>query len=96
MQSRDRSRFARPAGGGFIRPIPQASQIGINPGFASLTDGFVPLNGQPVASGGIPPFEQDMNGILNQISLWCQWLEAGGPVYYDATFSTGGSGGVPP
>ena len=87
--------FAASAGGGFIRPIPQASQIGINPGFASLTDGFVPLNGQPVASGGIPPFEADMNGILNQISLWCQWLEAGGGIYYDATFATTGSGGYP-
>lgn len=82
------------AGGGLIRPIPQASQIGINPGFASLTDGFVPLNAQPVAAGGIPPFVQDTNGILNEITLWNQWQAAGGPIGYDATFSAA-IGGYP-
>lgn len=87
--------FAAGAGGSFIRPIPQASQIGISPGFASLTDGFPPLNFQPVAAGGVPPFGADMNGILNQTTLWSQWFEAGGPIYYDATFATGASGGYP-
>lgn len=87
--------FASGAGGGFIRPIPQASQIGVQGGAASLTDGFPPLNFQPVAAGGIPPFGEDFNGILNQMSLWCQWLEAGAPIYYDSTFASGGSGGYP-
>jgi hypothetical protein len=87
--------FASGAGGGFIRPIPQASQIGITNGAASLTDGFPPLNFQPVASGGIPPFGEDFNGILNQISAWSQWFEAGGPINWDATFAAGASGGYP-
>lgn len=87
--------FANSAGGSFIRPIPQASQIGIQNGAASLTDGFPPLCFQPVASGGTPPFGSDMNGVLNQLSSWAQWQEAGGPVFYDATFATGGSGGYP-
>ena len=87
--------FAFSAGGSFIRAIPLASQIGIQNGAASLTDGFPPLCFQPVASGGTPPFGSDMNGILNQLSQWSQWLEAGGPVYYDSTFATGGNGGYP-
>jgi hypothetical protein len=87
--------FAANAGGSFTRPIPQASQIGINPGFASLNDGFPPLTFQPVAAGGVPPFGADMNGILNQSTLWNQWFEAGAPIYYDATFASGASGGYP-
>lgn len=87
--------FAQNAGGSFIRPIPEASQIGIVGGAASLNDGFVPLNATQIAAGGVPPFIQDMNGALKQITQWCQWLEAGGPIYYDATFATGDSGGYP-
>ncbi|MFL9904287.1 hypothetical protein PQR71_40220 [Paraburkholderia fungorum] len=48
----------------------------------------------PEGSGGVPPFGQDMNGILNQISAWIQWVNAGGPVSYDATFSAA-IGGYP-
>ena len=78
--------FGKNAGVGFIRPIPQASQIGVNDGFAPLNDGSPPLNFLPLGAGGVPPFGQDMNGILNQISAWCQWQNAGGAVPYDATF----------
>jgi hypothetical protein len=76
------------AGVGYIRPIPTPSQITITPGAASLTDGFPPLNFDPVAAGGVPPFGQDMNGILNWVSQWDQWISAGGPVIYDAAFQT--------
>lgn len=86
--------WAASAGGAYIRPIPQASQIGVNDGYASLTDGFVPLNMTPEASGGVPPFGQDMNGILKQISQWSQWQSAGGPVAWDSTFSAA-IGGYP-
>jgi hypothetical protein len=86
--------FGNSAGGGFIRSIPTASQIGINPGFASLTDGFPPLNFQPVAAGGVPPFGQDVNGLLNRITQWNQWQAAGGPVIYDGTFAAA-IGGYP-
>jgi hypothetical protein len=80
--------FGADAGGGFIRAIPVASQIGVTDGAASLTDGFVPLNAQPIASGGVPPDIKDMNGILFEISGWSRWLAAGGPVYFDAGFAT--------
>lgn len=86
--------WANSAGSGWIRPIPIASQILTNPGAASVADGFVPLNGTPIAAGGIPPSEADMNGILNWITLWDQWNGAGGPVFYDASFSAS-IGGYP-
>jgi len=86
--------FASSAGGGYTRIIPQASQIGITAGAASLTDGFPPLNFLPVGSGGVPPFGQDMNGILNEITAWTRWQNAGGLVPYDSAFSTA-IGGYP-
>jgi hypothetical protein len=75
------------AGGPFIRPIPVDSQIGINPGFASLNDGFPPLTMTPIAAGGVPPFGQDMNGILQQITQVQQWQQAGGGWQFDADFA---------
>lgn len=92
------SRFPHPfgnsAGGGFIRTIPDASQIGIVNGAASLTDGFPPLCFSPIGSGGVPPFGQDFNGILKQITQWSQWQNAGAPIGYDSAFSTS-IGGYP-
>ncbi len=86
--------FAHNAGSGYIRPIPEASQISITPGAASLNDGFPPLTFLAEGSGGVPPFGQDMNGILNEITAWIQWTNAEGPVAYDATFSAA-IGGYP-
>lgn len=86
--------FGNSAGGSYIRPIPVASQIGVNAGYASYTDGFVPLNMTPIGAGGVPPFGQDMNGILNAITKWNQWYNAGGAIPYDATFSSS-VGGYP-
>lgn len=86
--------FANSAGGGFTRPIPTASQIGIQSGAASLTDGFPPLCFQPVAAGGVPPFGEDFNGLLNPITAWNRWQSAGGPIVYDPTFQSA-VGGYP-
>lgn len=79
--------FASSAGAGFIRTIPQASQIGIQNGAASLTDGFPPLTFLPVNAGGVPPFGQDMNGLLNQISAGVQWEQVGGQPAYNTTYA---------
>jgi hypothetical protein len=78
----------------YIRSVPQGSQIGIQNCAASLTTGFPPLTFTPPGQGGCPPFGADMNGILNQITLWSQWQAAGSPVQYDATFSSN-IGGYP-
>jgi hypothetical protein len=86
--------FAASAGGSYKRAVPTASQIGVNDGWASLTDGFPPLNFQPIASGGVPPFGQDMNGVLNQSTSWDRWYSAGGPLKWDSAFSTS-IGGYP-
>lgn len=80
------------AGSAYINPIPTGSLAGT--GFASLTDGFPPLNSVPEAAGGIPPHIQDWNGILNQITLWQRWQQAGAPITYDAAFQTA-VGGYP-
>ncbi|AMM14255.1 hypothetical protein AX768_09255 [Burkholderia sp. PAMC 28687] len=80
------------ANAGAKNAIPTASQIGVTPGAASLTDGFPPLTRTPVAAGGVPPSGQDMNGILNLLSANIQWENAGAFFPYDATFSTAISG----
>lgn len=87
-------RWGQNAGAPYIRSIPSASQIGIQNGAASLNDGFPPLTSQPIGSGGVPPWGQDMNGILNQITAWNQWQQAGAAVQYDGSFSTS-IGGYP-
>lgn len=86
--------FANAAGSSYIRPIPQASQIGVTPGAASLTDGFPPLNFIPTSAGGVAPSGADFNGIFNQITAWIQYISAGGPISYDATFQAA-IGGYP-
>lgn len=86
--------WAKNAAGAYIRTVPVQSQIGIQDGAASFNDGFVPDNFTPVAAGGVPPFGQDFNGLLNIITSWQQWQQAGGPVGYDATFAAA-VGGYP-
>lgn len=84
--------WANSAGAPYLRSIPQSSQIGIQNCAASLTDGFPPLTFVPSGSGGCPPFGQDFNGILKQLSQWGQWQAANGPVFYDSAFSTSANG----
>lgn len=86
--------FGASAGSGYIRTVPVASQIGVQDGAASFTDGFPPLNFLPVGAGGVPPFGQDMNGLLNQATAWTRWQATGAPPVYDATFSAA-VGGYP-
>jgi hypothetical protein len=82
------------AGSAYVRSIPAPSQIGVQNCAASLTDGFPPLTFVPASGGGCPPFGQDFNGILKQITQWSQWQQAGAPVFFDSAFSTA-IGGYP-
>lgn len=86
--------FANNAGSAFINAIPQASQIGIVAGAASLVDGFPPVTFLPVGAGGTPPWGRDFNGLLNQVTAWNRWQGAGGLCTFDATFSAA-VGGYP-
>lgn len=82
------------AAGPYIRTVPVLSQIGVQDGAASFETGFVPDNFTPLAGGGVPPFGQDFNGVLNAETSWDIWYQAGAPIPYDATFSTA-QGGYP-
>jgi len=74
--------------------IPNDSQIGIEGGRASYTDGFPPLTRTPIAAGGIPPFGTDFNGIFHDTTDAIRWNQAGGGYRYDSAFSTS-VGGYP-
>lgn len=74
-------------------PIPIDSQIGVLPGAASFTDGFPPLTmSDPDTQGGVPPFGQEMNGILYTLSAFCAMLQAGQLCQFDneAQYAWGG------
>ncbi len=86
--------FANNAAPSYTRPVPKNSQIGIQDGAASDFDGFPPLTFIPQTAGGFPPFGQDFNGLLNQISAWTRWYSAGGPVLWNSSYSTA-IGGYP-
>ena len=86
--------YAAFANAGTKNTIPIPSQIGITNGAASFTDGFPPLTLTPVASGGVPPFGADFNGIFNAITKIQQWQSGGGMFEYDATWSST-NGGYP-
>lgn len=68
--------------------IPNASQIGITAGLASYEDGFPPLTRTPLAAGGVPPFGQDMNGILFALSQHTLFMNSGGQYRFDNALST--------
>lgn len=71
------------ASAGNIRPIPVLSQQSVQAGAASLQDGFPSDTFTPPDAGGTPPFGQDFNGALAQVTAWLRWIQAGGglPVY---------------
>lgn len=84
--------FASSAASGNVRAIPQnpTSQVGA----ASLLVGFPPENFIPEAAGGVPPFGEDLNGILLEVTQWLQWYQAGAPIEWDSSFSAA-IGGYP-
>jgi len=78
--------FGADAGAGYITdPIPVDSQITVKNGAASFTDGFPPLTMTDPTAGGVPPFGQDMNGILKMISAYCAAIQAGQFCTFNAT-----------
>jgi hypothetical protein len=78
------TKFATPFGSSatFTNVVPQ------NPtgsGAASLQTGFPAVNF--ATTSGLPNHLQDFNGLLNQITAWDQWYNAGGTIPFDSTFS---------
>lgn len=78
----------------YVHEVPKDSQQSVTAGAASLTDGFPPANFTPISAGGTPPFGNDMNGILKQVTQWVRWFTAGGTAAFDSSFSTS-IGGYP-
>jgi hypothetical protein len=84
--------WATGAGAGpIVDPIPDSGASG---GHADQQTGWTATNMTDPGAGGIPPFGTDDNGVKKYITSWLQWLQAGGPVAYDATFQ-GWIGGYP-
>ena len=75
------------AANGTKNTIPEASQIGIVNGAASLNDGFPPLTMTPIAAGGVPPSGADMNGILFLATSAIRWMHAGGLYAFSSSFA---------
>lgn len=86
--------FANSASGSYKRQVPTASQIGIQDGAASLTDGYPPLTFLQAGAGGVSPFGEDANGLAFQSTSWDRWFSAGAPVAWDSAFSAA-IGGYP-
>lgn len=78
------------ASSGNKREIPTTSQIGEvgGDGKASYPDGYPPLCGTPLTSGGKPPSILDENGILFDITSNLRFLLAGGCPKFDADMAT--------
>lgn len=68
-------------------PIPQPSQLTINPGAASLNDGFPFSCFEDPATGGVLPSGKDFNGILNMATAPVAYLMAGQLPLFDATLA---------
>ena len=82
------------AASGSKNTIPTTSQIGVIDGAASYPDGFPPLCGTPLESGGKPPSRADMNGILHGITENLRYLLGGCVPKFNATFAAA-IGGYP-
>lgn len=76
------------ADSGTKNTIPNASQVGVTAGLASWPTGFPPLTMTAVAAGGVPPYGEDFNGVLNAVSAAVRWQMAGGGYPFDATFAS--------
>lgn len=81
--------FGHNAGPDFINAIPETTAT---PGAASWDQGFPPLTMTAPAAGGIPPFGQDMNGVLNQVTGLLAAFSAGQLQAYDSAYATAISG----
>ncbi|HJR11533.1 MAG TPA: tail fiber domain-containing protein [Rhodanobacteraceae bacterium] len=86
--------FASGSGAGPVNTVPLTP--GSTPGTASYQTGFTSVNMEPIASGGIPPFGADFNGIIKNATTAQIWQQAGYMWPFDSTFSGNANiGGYP-
>lgn len=70
--------------GGATLPIPVPSQVGVLVGAASFEDGFPAATMTDPEAGGIPPYGQDMNGLLYMLSQYAAFAQAGQVMRFSA------------
>ncbi|MGF7229720.1 MAG: tail fiber domain-containing protein [Candidatus Saccharibacteria bacterium] len=86
--------FASGSGAGPVNTIPLTT----NPttGGASYQTGFTSVNMEPIASGGVPPYGADVNGLFQNQTKAQIWQQAGYMYPFDATFAGNANiGGYP-
>lgn len=86
--------FASGAGAGPVNTVPLTP--GATPGTASYQTGFTSVNMEPTASGGVPPFGADFNGLFQDATKVRIWQQAGYTWTFDSAFAADANiGGYP-
>jgi len=86
--------FASGSGAGPVTTVP-LTPSGTS-GTASYQTGFTSVNMEPIASGGVPPFGADFNGLFQAATQAQIWQQAGFTWTFDSTFSSNANiGGYP-
>lgn len=78
--------FASGSGAGPVNNVPLTP--GATPGTASYQTGFTSVNMEPIASGGIPPFGADFNGVIKDSTTAQIWQQCGYMYPYDSGFAS--------
>lgn len=86
--------FASGTGAGPVNAIPLTP--GSTAGTASYQTGFTSVNMEPIASGGVPPFGADFNGLFQDSTKARIWQQAGYMYPFDSAFAGNSNiGGYP-
>jgi hypothetical protein len=86
--------FASGTGAGPVNTVPLTP--GSTPGTASYQTGFTSVNMEPIASGGVPPFGADFNGLFKAATTAQIWQQSGYMWPFDSTFAGNANiGGYP-
>lgn len=78
--------FASGSGAGPVNTVPLTP--GATAGTASYQTGFTSVNMEPIASGGIPPFGADFNGLFQDATKVRIWQQAGYTWTFDSDFAS--------
>jgi hypothetical protein len=78
--------FASGTGAGPVNNVPLTP--GATPGTASYQTGFTLVNMEPIASGGVPPFGADFNGVIKNSTTAQIWQQCGYMYPYDSGFAS--------
>ncbi|RKS87347.1 hypothetical protein DES39_0568 [Orbus hercynius] len=79
--------FAVNAGDTYKYSIPQTNTT-TYPNKATYETGFPAVTMADIAAGGVPPFGQDFNGVLNDITTAIRYIQSGNYQTYDSAFAT--------